>query len=158
MLFIDCPACQHGDHEHHTEVVQAVPEGMIGGAQCPCEGECAGRRSPQVEGVLDAMAWRQLPPGTPRDGDITRAVVWLVKVGNYTDPARVVAPLNAGLEYVGRLGKLAKLDEFLRKNVRSEHEGSDHEFWTDAVARCEVTEVKRGDEVYLDPRIALEGT
>jgi hypothetical protein len=33
-----------GDHKRHREVVQAVPEGMIGGAVCKCKGECVDGR------------------------------------------------------------------------------------------------------------------
>ena len=35
-----CNACCDGDHDNHREVVQAVPEGMVGGAICKCQGEC----------------------------------------------------------------------------------------------------------------------
>ena len=40
-----CIACQHGRHERHREVIQAVPEGMMGGAKCRCEGECVERHT-----------------------------------------------------------------------------------------------------------------
>lgn len=39
-----CNACQMGDHGHHRKVVQAVPEGMIGGSVCKCNGECTDGR------------------------------------------------------------------------------------------------------------------
>jgi len=29
-----------GEHDRHYRVVQAVPEGMMGGAICDCKGEC----------------------------------------------------------------------------------------------------------------------
>jgi hypothetical protein len=41
----ECIACQAGDHDGHEEVVQAVPEGVMGGAKCLCRGECQGRPS-----------------------------------------------------------------------------------------------------------------
>lgn len=37
-----CNGCADGDHSKHYSVVQVVPEGMIGGAVCPCDGECDG--------------------------------------------------------------------------------------------------------------------
>lgn len=43
MLKTECIPCQYGDHDGHHEVVQAVPEGMLGGAMCPCRGECRER-------------------------------------------------------------------------------------------------------------------
>ena len=36
----ECSGCQMGNHKRHRRVVQAVPEGMIGGVVCPCKGEC----------------------------------------------------------------------------------------------------------------------
>lgn len=39
---IRCLPCQYGDHAGHHEVVQAAPEGGVGGARCPCRGECDG--------------------------------------------------------------------------------------------------------------------
>lgn len=41
----DCIACQYGDHAGHVEVTQAVPEGMLGGGRCECEGDCAVRNA-----------------------------------------------------------------------------------------------------------------
>jgi hypothetical protein len=40
MMLSYCPACQMGDHEHHVKIIQAAPEGTLGGVQCRCEGEC----------------------------------------------------------------------------------------------------------------------
>jgi hypothetical protein len=48
-LITDCLACQYGDHDHHSEIIQAVPEGMLGGAMCGCNGECRDRPQPPVE-------------------------------------------------------------------------------------------------------------
>jgi len=45
VLLTYCIPCQHGDHEHHHEVVQAVPEGMLGGVKCRCKGECVERHT-----------------------------------------------------------------------------------------------------------------
>lgn len=41
----DCISCQYGDHEGHTEVTQAVPEGMLGGGRCECKGDCGERNA-----------------------------------------------------------------------------------------------------------------
>lgn len=43
MLLTYCIPCQHGHHERHHEIVQAVPEGVMGGARCRCGGECVDR-------------------------------------------------------------------------------------------------------------------
>lgn len=40
VLVTYCISCQYGDHDNHYEVVEAVPEGVIGGAICKCKGEC----------------------------------------------------------------------------------------------------------------------
>lgn len=45
MLIHDCIPCQHGDHDGHHRIVQTVPEGMMGGQECHCEGECRERAS-----------------------------------------------------------------------------------------------------------------
>lgn len=54
VLLILCFACRDGDHSGHQETLQAVPEGMIGGTRCPCKGDCAGNRDPEME-MLRAM-------------------------------------------------------------------------------------------------------
>lgn len=57
-LYIDCIPCQYGQHEHHYRVVQAVPEGMMGGAVCVCEGECErnnDRRNEQIYKDLETL-------------------------------------------------------------------------------------------------------
>lgn len=59
----ECIPCQYGDHEHHQEVVQAVPEGMMGGARCPCTGECVGRERDDPK-VIPAELLR-MPEGWP---------------------------------------------------------------------------------------------
>lgn len=35
-----CTPCEMGDHKHHYRVIQAAPEGGVGGVVCTCEGEC----------------------------------------------------------------------------------------------------------------------
>ena len=48
-----CDACQDGDHSRHYRVVQAVPEGMLGGSVCRCQGECAdGRYEPKLASAI----------------------------------------------------------------------------------------------------------
>lgn len=54
-----CNACQDGDHKRHHRVVQAVPEGMLGGSVCVCGGECADGR---YRKTLDELMG--LKPGT----------------------------------------------------------------------------------------------
>jgi len=39
-----CTPCQMGEHQRHHRVVQAVPEGMMGGSVCTCKGECVDGR------------------------------------------------------------------------------------------------------------------
>ena len=34
------PGCEMGDHERHVEHWLEAPEGVLGGAHCPCPGEC----------------------------------------------------------------------------------------------------------------------
>lgn len=43
VLNLTCTACQLGDHKNHVRVIHAVPEGMMGGTQCTCKGECKKR-------------------------------------------------------------------------------------------------------------------
>lgn len=40
VLLRPCWACQRGNHDEHTETVQAAPPGLLGGVECPCMGEC----------------------------------------------------------------------------------------------------------------------
>lgn len=35
-----CHACQFGMHSEHIKDFDPAPPGVMGGAQCPCEGEC----------------------------------------------------------------------------------------------------------------------
>lgn len=49
-----CIPCQYGDHDGHVEIIQAVPEGMMGGAVCGCKGECINRR--KAEAFADEAA------------------------------------------------------------------------------------------------------
>jgi hypothetical protein len=43
-LLTICTPCQMGDHKRHHRVVQAAPEGGVGGSVCTCEGECIDHR------------------------------------------------------------------------------------------------------------------
>lgn len=50
-----CGDCQYGNHDDHRRVIQAAPEGMLGGSACRCEGECTdGRYIPQQFKALKA--------------------------------------------------------------------------------------------------------
>lgn len=51
-----CTSCQHGDHEGHQRVVQAAPEGMMGGVVCGCKGECQGKPARHVQRQMDVIA------------------------------------------------------------------------------------------------------
>lgn len=51
MLIHDCIPCQHGNHDSHRRVVQTVPEGMMGGQECHCEGECVERERERRERI-----------------------------------------------------------------------------------------------------------
>lgn len=85
---------------------------------------------------------------------LDQAVVWRVWIGNYTEPALVLAPEDASLEDVARAGKVAMHDQ-MQRHVRDEHREHDETFWTDAVASRDVTRIERGDEVYLHPRFVI---
>jgi hypothetical protein len=50
VLLTYCLACKYGDHERHTEVIQAAPEGMLGGSRCKCQGECK-HFAPREQGI-----------------------------------------------------------------------------------------------------------
>lgn len=65
----DCLPCQYGDHDGHYEVVQAVPEGVMGGAVCLCKGECRDR--PRADVSIAATG--------PETGDSIDAWTELVK-------------------------------------------------------------------------------
>ncbi len=57
-----CIPCQYGDHEHHHEVVQVAPEGMLGGARCPCEGDCVDTWTTDTLKALGlAVPWSREP-------------------------------------------------------------------------------------------------
>lgn len=47
MEIVTCIPCQFGHHEDHQPVVEAAFEGVLGGAECHCKGEC---RAPRHEG------------------------------------------------------------------------------------------------------------
>ena len=50
-----CSACQFGRHDEHVRQVESVPKGMLGGVQCPCEGDCAGNMPKDVRRIFDAL-------------------------------------------------------------------------------------------------------
>lgn len=55
MTFIGlCIPCQYGRHDEHYEVIEAVPEGVMGGAVCGCDGKCAERYTPPKSILVDA--------------------------------------------------------------------------------------------------------
>lgn len=58
-----CSACQMGEHDRHHRVVQAAPEGGVGGSVCVCEGDCADGRyeSKQVRRIADLIALATRP-------------------------------------------------------------------------------------------------
>lgn len=35
-----CSACRFGRHEDHVKAFAPAPEGMMGGFECPCQGDC----------------------------------------------------------------------------------------------------------------------
>ncbi len=51
----ECDGCRMGDHKRHYRVIQAVPEGMMGGVVCDCRGECV-KRGPRSEPYLERIA------------------------------------------------------------------------------------------------------
>jgi hypothetical protein len=76
VLLTKCHACRRGDHEHHSEVIQAALPGMIGGMRCPCKGECVERGpGPEAKKIaadvidsegrikLDALATNEMKEG-----------------------------------------------------------------------------------------------
>lgn len=50
-----------GDHKHHYKHVQPVAEGVMGGAQCHCKGECRdGRYRPKdIDRIVDMFTRAQ---------------------------------------------------------------------------------------------------
>lgn len=79
-----CPACATGDHATHVEHWDKAPDGVLGGAHCPCPGGCTAPdmswlgvlpvRTPQV--LLDAaqaylsVALMHLSPSNPHAAPI----------------------------------------------------------------------------------------
>lgn len=49
VMVADCIACQYGQHDGHIDVPGPVPEGVMGGWQCNCAGDCAERNGPRIE-------------------------------------------------------------------------------------------------------------
>jgi hypothetical protein len=48
MMLHDCIACQYGMHDEHVRVTQPVSEDVLGGAMCPCKGDCAERNAERI--------------------------------------------------------------------------------------------------------------
>ena len=56
MVFIGrCIPCQHGQHDGHYEVIEAVSDGVLGGAICGCKGDCADEYVPAESVVIDTQ-------------------------------------------------------------------------------------------------------
>jgi hypothetical protein len=59
VLLAFCSACKAGNHREHNRVVQAAPEGVMGGVACPCKGECEAmpleQRDPQMARLLSGF-------------------------------------------------------------------------------------------------------
>lgn len=63
-MLVKCMACRFGDHANQQRVVQAAPEGMLGGAECPCEGGC--EPDPELASMITTTA---LLSGSEPDDD-----------------------------------------------------------------------------------------
>jgi hypothetical protein len=49
VMIHDCIACQDGFHDQHIGTPGPVPEGLIGGWECHCPGDCAERYARRIE-------------------------------------------------------------------------------------------------------------
>lgn len=60
-----CMSCRYGDHSGHVERV-SPPEGMLGGSECPCKGDCT--MSPEIKADTESVvsALRAEPDGSER--------------------------------------------------------------------------------------------
>lgn len=64
-----CIACQDGDHANHIPMPGPVPEGMIGGWACPCEGDCKPPPPPAfIKDMTDYAAFSDLWPKPAASG------------------------------------------------------------------------------------------
>lgn len=52
-----CIACAHGQHDGHIKDFEPAPPGVMGGSQCPCEGECVERYKPPALTDADPVCW-----------------------------------------------------------------------------------------------------
>jgi hypothetical protein len=52
-LYIECNACQMGDHDGCQKIMQYPPEGGVGGIICSCKGEC--RNRDRTEAAVEFM-------------------------------------------------------------------------------------------------------
>lgn len=50
-----CASCRYGDHANHVRVIQPVAEGVLGGAECPCEGGCEAQTCPRCGYYMSAL-------------------------------------------------------------------------------------------------------
>ena len=58
-----CIACRYGQHDGHIKDFAPAPEGVMGGAQCPCDGECVAAYKPPppiVDALCEALDTRGL--------------------------------------------------------------------------------------------------
>lgn len=67
MQIVECLACQVGDHDNHYRVIQPVFEGVIGGAECHCEGECRKGREARNAELVEVLQ-SHYPPPPPGEG------------------------------------------------------------------------------------------
>lgn len=86
--------------------------------------------------------------------DLTRCSTWNVYVGRYTDPVLIIAPLEASMDDVARLGRVAMLEKHLETAVRPGYEEFDTQFTTDNIAKAAVTKMERGVDCWLEPKVA----
>jgi hypothetical protein len=84
--------------------------------------------------------------------DLTRCSTWNVWVGRYTNPVLIVAPLEASMDDVALLGRVAMLEKHLETSVRPGYEEFDTQLTTDNIAREAVTKMERGVDAWLDPK------
>lgn len=63
MLRALCMACRYGDHDGHVARVPA-PEGMLGGSECPCPGDCA--IQPDIAAQIESVVAAASPPVVER--------------------------------------------------------------------------------------------
>lgn len=97
MAFITtCAACQMGDHDRHQHVVQPVPEGVLGGSVCGCQGDCKpGCTCSPYFGCSEyapdcPIHTRVLPPGQEGTSLNTKSGAWNEWFDNQWDLTRCI--------------------------------------------------------------------